>query len=108
MSMSDASPDRSTIPTFIQPESITEWSDERMTQFLDAISLRRLAAFTMYVETEALKSQMRGEKAIAAINRKLTKLSKLHDKFKKDEEALVLLVNEIRALRLQANVDPGI
>jgi len=93
------------VPDFITPSDIDNLTDEQLESLLNIIRVRRMQSADVYKRTMEEKEQVAQGKARDMLEAKGIQVwSELNKSFKTLEK-LELRVNELRALRLQANLD---
>lgn len=93
------------IPEFIAPADISRFTDEQLDQLINIIRLRRLNSTMQYERTMREREQLTMSKAREQLEKKCTQVFKCIDVALNNLEKLELRVNEMRALRIQCNLD---
>jgi hypothetical protein len=93
------------LPEFISPSDISKLNDDQLDQLINLIRLRRLNSTLLYERSMRDKEQLTAGKAREQLEKKCVQVWKSIDKNFTDLEKLELLVNQMRALRIQAGLD---
>lgn len=95
------------VPTFIEPENITQLSHDKLTDFLENLQTHRLRAFEVYQETQRIsqleedeQNRQRLKKANEMLIKEIGRLDKYLDK-------LGERVRKVQILRMELGYDPG-
>jgi hypothetical protein len=93
------------LPEFIAPADISKMSDEQLDQLINIIRLRRLNSTMLYERTMREKDQLTMGRARELLEKKCATVWRDIDKALTHLEKLELHINQMRALRLQCNLE---
>ena len=99
--MTQTETEQQVTPSFVDPTDITKWTDQEIEVLLDGIRFRRMQAHVVYTATLATKERAAKVKLEGLVEKKLEKLQKAMAKADEAFAKLEVVVNEVRALRLQ-------
>ena len=94
------------VPTFIQPPSINDLTDEEFDVMIEGIRTRRMKSLNIYNQTKLLQVEKELYKVGLQLDKKMEKYKKLYDRSEKLLDDMEKTANEIRAFRLQLGADP--
>jgi hypothetical protein len=95
-------------PDFITRVDIDKMSDEELTELVSAIRARRMKNFVVYQATVKEKKEVKQEKLVNRMETKCEQIVKKLAAIDKQFEALEKYVNELRGLRIEAQLNPMI
>lgn len=93
------------VPDFITPASIEEMNDEQLDALIAAIQARRMRPYEIYKRTKDEKRQLEQSKVKEKIEKKCEMIIKTINAADKALEKLEHQINELRGLRLQAQME---
>ena len=94
------------VPTFIEPVTVNDLSDEELDVMIEGIRIRRMKSLNIYQKTKLLQVEKEQYKIGLQLDKKMEKYKKLYDRTEKNLDEMEKVANEIRAFRLQLGADP--
>lgn len=92
-------------PEFIAPKTVLQLTDDELEKEIAARQARRLAAFKVYSELQALKQQSRNDKLREQLDKQLSQFAKELKRIDDSIQKVRDRVNKIRAIRLELDDD---